>query len=159
MTLAISQLRGVEMKRPGLGDLAGRGAAYGLTPDLWKRYRASCLDLSTGFVTCKPLFTVRIGSPSHLCRRPPAALVGGRVANRGASQDNSYLGAPTVSAQRERPGARKGAAARPSEVDGVMRLHTGRSRRALQPSAGQGSPLPSAHQRASSFGSGYHDNG
>ena len=31
--LAITTDPGVEMQRPGLGDLAGRGAACGLTPD------------------------------------------------------------------------------------------------------------------------------
>jgi hypothetical protein len=144
------------MKRPGLGDLAGRGAAYGSHPDLRKCSRHH--HMSQIIHTVHDVATALTPLPP-VCVFPHAALAGGRVANRGASQDHSHLGAPQVSARRERPGARYGAAERPSEADGEMRLHTGRSRRALVLSPGQGSPLLPLTPGQQALGSGYHDNG
>lgn len=152
------------MRRPlqGLGDLAGltRGAACGLTPDLRKccwhhlsRIIHKAHDVAT---TLTDLSRVGISRLPRSAATSPAPSRQGRVAHSGRREDTSHHGAPTVSAQRERPGARKGAAdlGRLSEVDGVTRLHTDRSRRALQPFCGSGlavAPSPSTEQLAFGF--------
>lgn len=156
LTVAIITGGGVEVEPPpsGLGRVAGLpgGAALGLAARVRKCSRHSCWVLIIHRNYSRSInLTVRINHfrPSPAVLRAPSRR--GRVAHSGRRDGSSHHGAPTVSAQRERPGARKGAAERPDEVDGEMRLHTDRSRRALLPSAGQGSPLPPLVHRTVSF--------
>lgn len=126
--LAITVRSGVEMKRPGLGDLAGRGAACGSHPDLRKCSRHHHITLIIHrLCTDATKLRVRIRLLPSSADRPHAALALRRVASSGHRQDLCHHGAPTGSAQRERPGARKGAAdllGPLSEVGDGMRLQT-----------------------------------
>ena len=159
--LAITTDRGVEMQRPGLGDLAGRGAACGVRPDLRKRvHRLLAVDYPQTYAQGKSLIVGANLLPSS-ADTSSAPLRAGRVANSGPRKDSCYHGAPPGSARRECPGAREGAGAerRLREADSVMRLRRADHGEPCSFAAGQGSPWLSLTNEHKAFGSGCHDNG
>ena len=107
--LAITGDLGVEMQRPGLGDLAGRGATCGCHPDLWK-----CCSTSWAMIMHRIRYETTSQrqklNTSPVCGFPHAAeRVDGRstVARARSLQPR----APEQQARGvKHPGARQGAA-------------------------------------------------